>query len=226
MSLVYQNEHFVIAYKPENVDFHDDSQNGNQGFFNQTKHELQLTELYPCHRLDKVTSGLIIFAKTLNAEHAFNELFKNKNIQKIYLAISDRKPSKKQGKVAGDMEKSRNSAWRLSRSQMNPAITHFNSIALTEGKRLFVLKPATGKTHQLRVMMKSLGSPICGDQLYKGTEVDRVYLHAYQLKFSLFGEDYTFSQFPNSGSWFLSLAKQTNLKSLIHEKIELLAAKA
>ena len=61
------------------------------------------------------------------------------------------------------MQKARNGAWKLCQSKENPAITRFESVSCEPNLRLFILKPQTGKTHQLRVAMKSLGSPILGD---------------------------------------------------------------
>ena len=88
------------------------------------------------------------------------------------------------------MEKSRRGAWKLMRSTENPAVTEFNCQSLEPGLRLFVLHPHTGKTHQLRVAMKSLGSPILGDTLYGGKAASRMFLHAWKIKFDY--QDQTF----------------------------------
>jgi len=61
------------------------------------------------------------------------------------------------------MLKARRGAWKLARSKESPALTEFVSTSLGQGLRLFLLRPYTGKTHQLRVAMKSLGAPIIGD---------------------------------------------------------------
>ena len=70
------------------------------------------------------------------------------------------------------------------------------SHSLAPNLRLFILYPKTGKTHQIRVAMKSLGSPILGDELYGGEVADRTYLHAYQLSFDYFGEAVQISTSP------------------------------
>jgi tRNA pseudouridine32 synthase/23S rRNA pseudouridine746 synthase len=123
--------------------------------------------------------------------------------------VSLAKPKKKQGTIKGDMKKSRRSAWILQNSQENPAITRFFS-QYVDGFRLFLLKPETGKTHQIRVALKSLGAAIYGDPIYK-TAVDqsqsemqayRCYLHAWQLIFSFRGEAYSFRCEPDQGSVF------------------------
>ena len=160
--------------------------------------------LFPSHRLDKDTSGLMLIAKDKETNSLISQAFEEKKIGKLYVALSNKKPKKKQGWVKGDMEKTRNGSWKLNRRMENPAITYFQSCYLPEmGKRLFLLKPHTGKTHQLRVALKSLGAPILGDQRYKGTSSDRLYLHAYRLSFSLFDKTFTFSLMPTVGDLFI-----------------------
>jgi len=69
------------------------------------------------------------------------------------------------------------------------------------------LQPKTGKTHQLRVAMKSLGSPILGDNLYSGNQSDRVYLHAYQLEFDYQNEHFCVQALPESGQIWQKVCK-------------------
>jgi len=105
------------------------------------------------------------------------------------------------------MEKSRRSMWKLTKQSSNLAITQFFSYALDNGQRLFVVKPHSGKTHQIRVALKSIGSAICGDPLYAeksqhSTTFDRAYLHAYQIDFRLNDQDYSFNILPQFGALF------------------------
>lgn len=146
----------------------------------------------PVHRLDKPTSGLLIVARNTAANQALSRAFAERAVEKVYLALSDHKPKKKQGWVKGDMAPARRGQWKLLRSQENPAVTRFQSQLTEEGLRGFALFPKTGKTHQLRVALKSLGSPILGDSLYSGTPADRTYLHAWRLAFSFNQEFYQF----------------------------------
>ena len=205
-NLIEDNENFIIIYKKPNTSFH--SEDGQTGLFETVKQCQGLQELYPVHRLDKVTSGLLIMAKTASVNQELVDQFKHRQVEKYYLAISDKKPKKKQGLIKGDMESARRGAWKLSNSQLNPAITQFFSSSMEEGKRLFIIKPHTGKTHQIRVALKSLGSPIMGDSLYADAHtcvgVDRVYLHAYSLAFGLMGKCYRFTEPPREGDHFLS----------------------
>ena len=155
--------------------------------------------LWPVHRLDKVTSGLLLLARNKQACSELGDLFKNSLITKTYLAIARGKPQKKQGTIVGDMERSRRGSWKLLRAKNNPAITRFESTSIKPNLRLYALKPQTGKTHQLRVAMKALGVPILGDTLYAGEKADRVYLHAYSLLFNYKNRRYEYMNIPDSG---------------------------
>lgn len=146
----------------------------------------------PVHRLDKPTSGLLLVARNDDANRTLSLAFAERSVTKTYLAISDRKPKKKQGWVKGDMAPSRRGQWKLLRTQEKPAITQFSSYLLEAPMRGYVLHPKTGKTHQLRVAMKSLGCPILGDQRYGGTEAERLYLHAWQLEFRYHDQQYSY----------------------------------
>ena len=164
------------------------------------------------HRLDAATSGLMLVAKNAAAASHFSELFALRKIEKYYLALSDNKPSKKQGQIIGDMKNVRKGNYTLTRSMTNPAYTQFfsHAVEINNGKpfRLFLLRPLTGKTHQLRVALKSLGAPILGDERYAKTHADRMYLHAWALRFTYQDERFEYVQPPSIGSYFLSSSCQ------------------
>ncbi|WP_371188818.1 TIGR01621 family pseudouridine synthase [Thalassotalea maritima] len=183
IKIVYDHADFLVINKDANVNFHDEGDVGS-GVFTALKQQLNISELYPVHRLDKITSGILIFAKNIEAARLFGELFASHSIEKYYLAVSKHKPKKKQGLVQGDMAKSRRGSYKLLRSTDNPAKTRFFSYSISNGLRLFLLKPLTGRTHQIRVALNSLGSPIAGDPTYNGQDkCDRGYLHAYAIAF-------------------------------------------
>ena len=202
---------FLVVDKAPGVNFHDEEDLG-QGLFNRVKAELKQSELYPVHRLDKMTSGLVLFAKNLAGAQAFQQMFAAHLVEKYYLALSDKKPNKKQGLIKGDMAKSRRGSWKLLRSTNNPAISQFFSYGLGDGKRLFVVKPHSGKTHQIRVALSSISAPILGDShYYPHPDSDRGYLHAYALKFNLNGQEYSFICPPGSGREFTQTAVSEKL---------------
>lgn len=216
--IITQTDDFVVVAKSAGVNFHDEDQPGS-GLFSQVKLQIEkqffVTELYPIHRLDKMTSGLILFAKNLNSAQVFGELFATHKVEKYYLAISDKKPTKKQGLIKGDMAKSRRGMFKLLRSVSNPAITQFFSYVIANKQRLYLLKPHSGKTHQLRVALASIGSPIIGDPLYNTNSIaDRGYLHAYALRFSFLGVEYQFVLPSDEGECYLSQSIKDKLTEL------------
>ncbi len=206
--IITKNDDFVVVSKAAGVNFHDEGELGS-GLFSQVKNHLiqqsEMTELFPVHRLDKMTSGLIIFATNSHSAKIFGELFQQHKVEKYYLAISDKKPIKKQGLIKGDMNKSRRGMFKLMRTMQNPAITQFFSYGIGNKQRLYILKPHSGKTHQLRVALGSIAAPILGDPLYHPTSTtDRGYLHAYALKFELLGKTFQFILPPDEGTFYFS----------------------
>jgi tRNA pseudouridine32 synthase/23S rRNA pseudouridine746 synthase len=213
--LIDQTAHFYLIDKDPGVSFH--REGGETALIDAVRNRLGNADLWPVHRLDKVTSGLLLFARSAEAARALGEDLAEHRLDKYYLALSDRKPSKKQGTIKGDMLKGRNGTWRLAPSQENPAITQFFTWSLQPGERLFLLRPRTGRTHQLRVVMKSLGAPILGDPSYAGASAvqeERTYLHAYALAFELFGQCYRYLCPPRLGRRFLSQPFCTQLAQL------------
>lgn len=215
MEVIFQNSDFVIFNKPSGLNFH--SEDDEAGFVVLASRQLNIPQLYSVHRLDKMTSGLIILAKSSKIANSFTKLFEKKEIQKFYLAISLRKPKKKQGWVKADMASSRRGTYKLISTKENPAVTQFVSSSLRVGERFFLVKPHTGKTHQIRVALKSIGSPVAGDIRYANAEEakkeQRGYLHAYALSFTLEGEKFSFTCQPDDGERFLSQEAKEQLKN-------------
>jgi tRNA pseudouridine32 synthase/23S rRNA pseudouridine746 synthase len=203
IDIIYNHSDFLIVNKQQGVQMH--HLDGDYAILPMME-LLGFSSLNLVHRLDAETSGLMILAKNKQAASKFGSLFEDGLIQKHYIALSDFKPKKKQGHVLGDMRKSRRGDYALSRTTHNPAYTQFMSRSIKfdekSTKRLFILRPHTGKTHQLRVALKSLGSPILGDARYANTNADRMYLHAFHLSFTWETLEHHFCAQPNSGKWF------------------------
>lgn len=201
--LIDANDDFILIDKFPGFAVHKDQQ--ETGLVMQLQQDFDNPNLSPVHRLDKVTSGLMLLACHVQAASELSAAFRERQISKYYLALSDKKPRKKQGLISGDMLKARRGAWMLAKSQQNPARTQFFSTSTRPGERLFLLKPLTGKTHQLRVALKSISAPILGDSLYheKVERVpDRTYLHAYGLAFNYQGQTFDYLCPPTIGERF------------------------
>jgi tRNA pseudouridine32 synthase/23S rRNA pseudouridine746 synthase len=215
LQVIFENSDFVVFDKPAGLNFH--SEDDEAGFVVLATKQLNLAQLYSVHRLDKMTSGLIILAKSSEIANKFSKMFQNREVQKFYIALSLRKPKKKQGWIKADMSNSRRGNYKLLQTKENPAITQFISSALRVGERFFLVKPHTGKTHQIRVALKSIGSPIAGDVRYANADEakkeDRGYLHAYALKFSINNKDFSFTCNPTYGERFLSLEVKEQLET-------------
>ncbi|GAA5218645.1 TIGR01621 family pseudouridine synthase [Corallincola platygyrae] len=215
--ILFENEDFWAFDKPPGISCHDEKHDDGTiapGFFGLLRAYFD-TKVFPVHRLDKVTSGILLAAKHAESAAKFGQLFEQRTINKYYLAISDKKPRKKQGAVIGDMVKARRGAWKLTKGNTNPAVSHFFTAALGEGLRVFLVKPYTGKTHQIRVALKSLGSPIYGDGLYAGSEADRTYLHAYAIEFKWKNDDLRLISEPGEGAFY----RLEKLKTLLAETL-------
>lgn len=207
--IIDEQKDFLVVNKHPQVNIH--CEDDELGLIQALTQQLNSTLLHPVHRLDKVTSGLVVVAKNVEAAQQFQQLFSQHQVSKFYLAISDKKPKKKQGTICGDMAKARRGMWKLLHSQTHPAITQFHSHSLGEGLRAFLCRPISGKTHQIRVALKSMGSPIVGDPLYYPKpdiqeEADRCYLHAYSLSFSLHHQRFSYRLAPTQGKLFQSQA--------------------
>lgn len=147
------------------------------------------------HRLDRDTSGVIVGARTPEAHDLLTKQFADRKAKKTYLAVTVGIP--KQPKARIDIPIGRNpsspSTFRAD-SKGKAAITDYELLAHNDTYALLKLNPKTGRTHQLRVHMSYIGTPILGDRVYGSGATDRLYLHAQQLEIATrIGEVQTFT---------------------------------
>jgi len=147
------------------------------------------------HRLDKETSGLIVVAKNEQAHRWLQDQFRNRSVEKIYLALVDGKPPTPSGRVEAPI--GRNSTHRklmsvVQQEKGRVAVSEYRTLESFPDHTLLEVHPLTGRTHQIRVHMAFLGCPITGDTIYgkkkPSIDLDRHFLHAYKLKIILPGE--------------------------------------
>lgn len=191
VNIIYQDEHMLVINKPHGLAVQggskirisvDDLADGLK-FGLDTKPKL-------VHRLDKDTSGILLLARTNQAAQYLTNLFKTKQIQKIYWAMVAGKPSKASGLIDLAMAKSEISGDEKVR------ITEHGKNALTQYKLLdhagkvvswLEMLPITGRTHQLRVHASAIGHPIIGDGKYGGAGAfikgcsEKLHLHAREI---------------------------------------------
>lgn len=137
------------------------------------------------HRLDRDTSGVMIGARHEQAAQYLKKQFAERTVKKSYLAIVKGVPKHHAAEI--DVPIGRNptapSTFRAD-PKGKPAQTTYEVQASNQKQSLLLLKPRTGRTHQLRVHLQHLGTPIVGDRIY-GREDERMFLHAYKLEITL-----------------------------------------
>ena len=143
--IVFEHKDFVVINKPCGVSVHSELEE-DVCLTASLAQQLGVERVWLVHRLDKATSGLLLFALNRDSAAALSAQFAEKTMRKIYLALGTHKPAKKQGWVKGGMARSRRGTWKLTRDEDNFAVTRFSSQSLKPGLRLFVLQPFTGKT--------------------------------------------------------------------------------
>jgi 23S rRNA pseudouridine1911/1915/1917 synthase len=148
------------------------------------------------HRLDRVTSGVLIFAKKKSILVEFNDLFSSRNVQKTYLAIVKNKPSKNKGNlvnflVKNNLEKRADIVQTKSKNSLKCMLS-YQVIDENDFGYLLVIKPKTGRFHQIRAQLANIKLPIIGDEKY-GSDQDylplSVCLHAWKLTYQVSGSN-------------------------------------
>ena len=137
------------------------------------------------HRLDRDTSGVLIGARTPESAARLKKQFAERKTKKYYLAIVDGILKQPHAKI--DVPLGRNpAAPSIWRPDVNgkPAQTVYKALAHRDGKSLVLLRPLTGRTHQLRVHLRHVGASITGDRVY-GVPAARLFLHAYSLEITI-----------------------------------------
>lgn len=192
LDVVFQNEHFVVVDKPPFMSSIPRGRHITESVVIKMRRRLGLPGLTPAHRLDRITSGLLLLTTEKKYRSPYQMLFQEQTVSKTYLALADALP---------DQTFPLEVANHLRKRPGKPSVDVFddrppNSRSTIEvqevrgDEAIYRLTPHTGKTHQLRQHMLSIGAPIKGDNVYPGThQVERddfstpLQLLASELKF-------------------------------------------
>ncbi|MBR6028859.1 MAG: RluA family pseudouridine synthase [Clostridia bacterium] len=140
------------------------------------------------HRLDKDTSGLLLVAKNDAAQAALSDQLKARDMEKHYIALVEGLMREESGTVNAAIARSRTDRKKMAVDpQGRDALTEWTLLQRGRGCSLLDVHILTGRTHQIRVHMKHIGHPVCGDPIYglpKGVRVPRLMLHARSLAFT------------------------------------------
>jgi len=195
--VLHEDEHLLVVNKPAGWNTHAPSLYAGEGIYDWLKHrEPRWANLAIIHRLDKETSGVLVFGKTALANRSLTDQFAGREVRKKYLLLTDRAP--KQREFTAKSRITRAGERYISGSHGESAETRFrlpDSAFRVPHNALIEAEPLTGRTHQIRVHAAEHGFPILGDTLYGGAAWPRVCLHAAEISFKhpATGERVTFA---------------------------------
>ncbi len=182
--VIHEDEHLLVVNKPAGWNTHAPSPYAGEGIYDWLKHrEPRWAKLAIIHRLDKETSGVLVFGKTSVANRSLTEQFAARAVRKTYLLLSDRVPNQKHFTAKSGILRA--GERYVSGAHGEPAETEFTVRITSSGvpaTTLVEAAPLTGRTHQIRVQAAEHGFPILGDALYGGAPFPRVCLHAAELQ--------------------------------------------
>lgn len=187
--VIFEDEHLLAVNKPAGWNTHAPSPFAGEGIYDWLKNrQPRWASLAIIHRLDKETSGIMVFGKTPLANRSLTGQFSRRAVRKKYLLLTNHRVPRNEFTVRSAL--ARIGDKYASRAGGEPAETRFTPIVDSKfvvnnaGLRLVSAEPLTGRTHQIRVHAAEQGFPILGDTLYGGTASARVFLHAAEIAFA------------------------------------------
>lgn len=206
LTILYEDDDLAVVVKPSGMVVHPAAGNEDGTLVNALLHHLSHLsgvggELRPgiVHRLDKDTSGLLLVAKTDAAQLSLSAQLQARQMEKHYRALVEGVMKEDAGRIDAPIARSRRDRKKM---DVDPAgreaVTEWTALARGRGCTLLDVHILTGRTHQIRVHMRHIGHPVCGDPIYgllRGARVSRLMLHAYSLAFThpTTGERLTFT---------------------------------
>ena len=196
MEILYEDNHLLIINKSAGVLVQGDA-TGDKPLVELCKEYIKEKYQKPgevflgvVHRLDRPVSGVVVFARTSKALERMNELFRNKETKKTYWALVGNTPNQPEGTLihwlVKDEKKNKTTAYKKEHPQGQRSELSYRHLISKSGMHLLEVHPVTGRPHQIRVQLASMGCPIVGDVKY-GFEVgnadNSICLHARQLQF-------------------------------------------
>lgn len=194
LKIIYEDEYLLILNKPAGLPIHPSANHFSDSLSNGVKYYFDtknLTiKLRPVNRLDKDTSGIVIFAKHPYIQECLINQMKNKKFCKNYLALVSGIFSPQNGTINAPITRKDNSIIERtidlsSTLDKEQAITHYKTLEILKNASLVEFTLETGRTHQIRVHSKFMNCPLIGDTLYgnPSTLISHQALHAYKISF-------------------------------------------
>ena len=206
LSVLYQDVHIIVAYKPYGVLSEEDETKPNMPALLRAECGC---EIFPVHRLDRTTQGLMVYAKTAEAARRMSAMVQRGEVNKTYLAVIEGTPDPLSGELCDllyfDRRKNKSYVVKRERRGVKQARLHYETLRTIDqdGQQLSLVKIDldTGRTHQIRVQFASRKLPLIGDRRY-GSHIasEHIQLCASELSFShpFTGEKQCFSYTPTN----------------------------
>lgn len=185
MDVLHLDSSLLIINKPAGIPVLPDGWDTDAPYL--VRHyEEQYDKLWVVHRLDKITSGVLLFARTAEAHKSLNQQFEKHETEKVYRALVNGDPKWMEHTARHKLRVNVGHSHRtmVDHAKGKPAETAFKVLKRYEDFALLECRPATGRTHQVRVHAYALGHPIVGDSLYSAPPTDLIFrpaLHALRL---------------------------------------------
>ena len=196
IQVIYEDNHLIAVNKEAGQLVHGD-ETGDETLSDLVKAYIKYRYKKPgdvflgvIHRLDRPVSGVIIFARTSKGLSRMNELFRNKAIEKRYLAVTERRPKEFEAELVNyihkDTKKNKVNIHQSDRRGGKKAILKYQLKAEIESKTLLAVQLVTGRPHQIRAQLAHIGCPILNDIKYGAGKFGargQIYLHCSDMKF-------------------------------------------
>jgi 23S rRNA pseudouridine1911/1915/1917 synthase len=193
LRVAWEDEHLLVADKPAGVVVHPSAGHATgtmvQGLLEAGAEGGDADRPGIVHRLDRDTSGLLVVARSPEAHRLLQEMIRDREVERVYLALVKGRPRSLTGRIDAPIGRDRNDPTRHSLDTATPrdAVTHFEVLELLRGHAFLRVTLETGRTHQIRVHLQAIDLPVSGDPLY-GVPDDlglaRQFLHAHRLSFA------------------------------------------
>ena len=194
LDILYEDEAVIAINKPAGLVIHAGAGNHQGTLVNRLVHHFQQLshvggDLRPgiVHRLDKDTSGVLLVARDDAAHQALAKQFAGRSVEKIYLALVHGKVNQQEGRVTTSIARDPIRRIRMTTKVATgrSALTQYRVLKRFDGFTYLEVRIGTGRTHQIRVHLSSIGHPVVGDRLYGAppSEISRMFLHAHRIGF-------------------------------------------
>lgn len=192
LSIIYEDEEFIVVNKKEGLLTVTVGTGRDITAFsilkNYVKKQSPINKIYTVHRIDKFTSGLVLFSKNRDLQHLLRNNWHELVTLRSYVAVVEGEVEKKSGQIISWLTEHKVEQRAISSPHDNggkKAITNYRVIKTKNNYTLMELELVTGRKNQIRVHMEDIGHPIIGDRKYgPGEQFSRLALHAHKLEFT------------------------------------------